>query len=75
MVPSSRSCRFLAKITDNYGIKNVMVESKLIKIDKTDENRKIARGGCICNGCDVAVEPPQAIFLFLSCCFYQFYQF
>jgi hypothetical protein len=24
-----------------------------------DKNSKIVRGSCICNGCDVAVEPVQ----------------
>jgi hypothetical protein len=26
-------------------------------MDKTDKNRKIVSVGCICTGCDVAVEP------------------
>jgi hypothetical protein len=44
VVPSSGSSMFLAKSTHNYGIQNVMVEYKLIKIDKTDKNSKIKTG-------------------------------
>jgi hypothetical protein len=34
----------MAKFTHNYGIQNVTVELKLIKIDKTDKNSKIKAG-------------------------------
>jgi hypothetical protein len=33
----------------------------LIRLIKTDKNRKIVRGSCICNGCGVAVEPVQLL--------------